>query len=393
MATSAANTKFKVENGLDVIGSANVSSNLRVEGDLTVVGTFASTLNINDNIYPYSNHVYSLGSTTKRWTLYGSSADFSNTVQISNTANISAITANSIIPNANSQPLGSSTLRWSISANTIQLLEANSSSYFQVSAAEATFNASTGVNGATDLITCSGPHSFTNGELIQYIVAPGNTAIGGLSNGSYYYATYRGSTTLTLSTTYGGANIDITGGSSETGHSLIPVKAYIGTGGIRMPLLSANVGSLRVFGNAIVNGDLTVVGNASFDTDLLYLDATNNRVGFKNSSPSSAAVVTVTGNVEFSIANTGLRLNTGTASINGYIMMVANSSNSRLTFSTYDNSTSGTQDGGYEFLGVNSTATQTLLSFNNYQMLYKSGNVASKSNFGIYNVSGTRVGP
>lgn len=166
--------------------------------------------------------------------------------------------------------------------------------------------------------------------------------------------------------------------------------------------LSVNTGSkLAVYAtgntsysNLVLNNDVTnIYGNVVFDTDMFFLDAVNNRIGFKNTTPSTAAVATVTGNVEFSIANTGLRLNTSNASINASIMMVANSTNSRVTFATYDNSNSSVQDGGFNFNGTNSTATQTLLSLNGYNFQYKSGNVAHSGNFGIYNVSGTRVGP
>lgn len=166
--------------------------------------------------------------------------------------------------------------------------------------------------------------------------------------------------------------------------------------------LSVNTGSkLAVYAtgntsysNLVLNNDVSnIYGNVIFDTDTFFIDAVNNRIGFKNTSPSTAAMATVTGNVEFSIANTGIRLNTSNASINASIMMVANSTNSRVTFATYDNSNSSTQDGGFNFNGTNSTATQSLLSFNGYNLLYKSGNVAHSGNFGIYNVSGTRVGP
>lgn len=166
--------------------------------------------------------------------------------------------------------------------------------------------------------------------------------------------------------------------------------------------LSVNTGSKLAiwatgntsYSNLVLTNDVTnIYGNVVFDTDTFFIDAVNNRVGFKNTSPSTAAMATVTGNVEFSTSNTGIRLNTSNATINASIMMVSTGSNSRVTFATYDNSNSTTQDGGFNFNGTNSTATQSLLSFNGYNLLYKSGNVAHSGNFGIYNVSGTRVGP
>lgn len=166
--------------------------------------------------------------------------------------------------------------------------------------------------------------------------------------------------------------------------------------------LSVNTGSKlavwatgnSTYSNLALTNDLTnIYGNVNFDTDLLFIDAVNNVIGVKNTSPSSAAVITITGNAQFSTPNTGIRLNTSNATINASIMLMSSASNSRVTFATYDNSNTTTQDGGFNFNGTNSTATQTLLSFNGYNLLYKSGNVAHSGNFGIYNVSGTRVGP
>ena len=86
---------------------------------------------------------------------------------------------------------------------------------------DATFNANTGVTTATDLITTGSAHNFSNGTMLQYLVAAGNTAVTGLSNGTVYFAVSANSTTLKLADTEGGANINITATAvSETGHTL-----------------------------------------------------------------------------------------------------------------------------------------------------------------------------
>lgn len=86
---------------------------------------------------------------------------------------------------------------------------------------DTTFNANSGVTSATDLITTGSAHNFSNGTMLQYIVAAGNTAIGGLTNGTVYFAVSANSTTLKLSTTEGGAAANITATAvSETGHTL-----------------------------------------------------------------------------------------------------------------------------------------------------------------------------
>ena len=86
---------------------------------------------------------------------------------------------------------------------------------------DTTFNANTGVASATDFITTGSAHNFTNGTMLQYVVATGNTAITGLSNGTVYFAVSANSTALKLSDTEGGAAINVTAtATSETGHTL-----------------------------------------------------------------------------------------------------------------------------------------------------------------------------
>lgn len=103
-----------------------------------------------------------------------------------------------------------------ISAPTAKTFNANTA-LFQ----DATFNANTGVTDATDFITTGSAHNFTNGTMLQYIVDAGNTAIGGLTNGTVYFAVSANSTALKLSTSEGGAAVNVTATAvSETGHTL-----------------------------------------------------------------------------------------------------------------------------------------------------------------------------
>jgi hypothetical protein len=149
------------------------------------------------------------------------------------------------------------------------------------------------------------------------------------------------------------------------------------------------------YSNLALNNDVTTVaGNVVSDTDTFTIDAVNNRIGLKTgiASLSTAALATVTGNIEFSTSNTGLRLQSSNATMNASIMMVANTSNSRVIFSTFDTGNT-TVLGRFQFTGTNATATQTLLDLNSVNFQYKSGNVAHAGNFGVYNVGGTRVGP
>lgn len=96
----------------------------------------------------------------------------------------------------------------------------------------ATFNANTDVNGVTDVIATVGPayHKFSNGDIVKYLVAAGNTAITGLSNNTNYYVVNTSNNThLQLSSSFGGSAVGITAGStSETGHTLtsLTTKAF-----------------------------------------------------------------------------------------------------------------------------------------------------------------------
>jgi cytoskeletal protein CcmA (bactofilin family) len=206
---------------------------------------------------------------------------------------------------------------------------------------------------------------------------------------------------LNITTTQAIATVNLTSNGTLSAGVLVANATHVV---ITNGTLSVNTGSktsISATGNSTysslsLNNDVTSIGgNVAFDTDLVVIDAVNNRIGLKATTLSSSALATITGNVEFSTANTGIRLQTSNATHNASIVMVAaNTSNSRLTFSTYDTSNSTVENGGFVFGGmVNSTSTQTLLSFSNASIKYKTGNVAHAGNFGIYDVNGTRLGP
>jgi hypothetical protein len=140
----------------------------------------------------------------------------------------------------------------------------------------ATFNANTAVDGATEFITVAS-NPFVNNDVVQYLVAAGNTAVTGLTNATSYYVVSANSTGVKLSTTLGGdaANVAPTA-VSETGHTL------------------RRTGFLAVGSNKFTNGDivqylvaagntaLTGLSNASYyyaktaNSTGLYLAATDN---------------------------------------------------------------------------------------------------------------------
>ena len=91
--------------------------------------------------------------------------------------------------------------------------------------ANTTFNALTAVSNTNDTITLSTAGSFVVGDKIIYSAASGNTPPTGLVSGTTYFVSFANSTVLALSATEGGANIDLTAGTSETGHALTGITA------------------------------------------------------------------------------------------------------------------------------------------------------------------------
>ena len=85
---------------------------------------------------------------------------------------------------------------------------------------DAGFNALSGVANTTEFITTSSAHTLSNGDRVQYLVAAGNTAIGGLTNAASYYVVSANTTAFKVAATSGGNPINVTAGVSETGHTL-----------------------------------------------------------------------------------------------------------------------------------------------------------------------------
>jgi len=78
---------------------------------------------------------------------------------------------------------------------------------------------------ATDFLKITSADSkWQVGDRFYYAVAVGNTAIGGMTANQYYYVSFANTTGITIATTVGGANVDITeartAATAETGHTI-----------------------------------------------------------------------------------------------------------------------------------------------------------------------------
>lgn len=89
-----------------------------------------------------------------------------------------------------------------------------------------TFNALSAVSNTNDTIALSSANSkFLVGDRLTYAVNTGNTAVGGLTDGSAYYVVAANTTTIQLASTPNGSAINLTAGVTETGHNLIGTTA------------------------------------------------------------------------------------------------------------------------------------------------------------------------
>lgn len=78
-----------------------------------------------------------------------------------------------------------------------------------------TFNSSDSVNSNTDFIAlANADFYYASNTYVRYYTTGGNTALSGLSNNGFYYVGLANSTGITLSTTPGGANVNITQSSN-----------------------------------------------------------------------------------------------------------------------------------------------------------------------------------
>ena len=140
-----------------------------------------------------------------------------------------------------------------------------------------TFNASSGVNSGTDFITTASAHGLSNGDKVQYLVAAGNTAVSPLVNATSYFVITANTSAFQLALTAGGANVNLTAGSSETGHTL----RRVGQGYITIASNKFQVGDKVVYdvktGNTAISplADGTAYYIASSNATTISLAATN----------------------------------------------------------------------------------------------------------------------
>lgn len=159
------------------------------------------------------------------------------------------------------------------------------------------FNANSGVANTTDIITTSTAHVFGNNEQVIYTTHPSNTVINGLANNTTYYVVnaIAGGTALQLSTSSGGAPINITANSSSAaavGHFI----ARTGTTGSNNTIAFSNAinyapnTAIRYY----INTGNTVVSGLTTNT-VYYVDQSNASHVALKATPSGSRIALTAG--------------------------------------------------------------------------------------------------
>jgi hypothetical protein len=330
-----ANTVFKVENGLLVLGSANVVGSLTVGSEFNITGNITFSGTSNGDFRPINN-TYSLGNSSNRWSLSALDIDVNGTTALSNTLSVAgqATFSSNVIPSANNVKLGDTNRRWDLYANNANVLTFGVSS---LTAANITVSNTATVSGTL----------VVNPGVANAVVVTGNSTH---------------------------SNITFTSNSTQ------------------------------FFSNVI------------FDTNVLFVDATNNRVGIATLTPDAALTVSGTANVSgavvlgstldvnsaLTVSNNGVFTGTVNASagfntganvvVSTTLVRVGNTTvNSSITSSAIF--TSGIVNAGNTTIagfanvsGVLSTGNTTVTGFANVSGVFAAGNTTVT---GFANVSGT----
>jgi hypothetical protein len=149
--------------------------------------------------------------------------------------------------------------------------------YTKPAYANIAFNALTAVSNTDDTIAITNANTYYRyGDRVVYVTDTGNNAIGGLSNGTHYYVSSANTTKIKLASTLDGTSINLTAGTSETGHRLFTTNTF----------------STNTF-NALTTLTVTT-GINTFTNNEIILGSTSNataRVGFANATTVKAVMI------------------------------------------------------------------------------------------------------
>jgi hypothetical protein len=162
--------------------------------------------------------------------------------------------------------------------------------------ANATTSIYVGANVFANVTTISVGNSTIYSNITSSVIATtGTLSVTGLATtGNLNTTTANSTTSVNI-----GANVNLTTTRFNLGNST--VNTFITATAV------GTDGTLTIGGNAVFEGALNqFAGNNNFDSGVLFVDATNNRVGVNNTSPDASLTVTGTANVSGAVRVDGL---------------------------------------------------------------------------------------
>lgn len=266
--------------GLSVIGAGTVTLNKAITVTGLTVNDY-STLDVSGLTYDYG-YILNMPSTndsvTTSSTTVISNTDITTTTVTAGNRWASVATADlDMFSGCNF--IGSTTSGHAVRLTSTGTVSFSGNSFTGYGPAARSFNASTGVNTGTDVITLDAAHGYNNGEP-AYFQDQGGTAPTGLTDGNLYYVRSESSTTITLYDTSdhaiaGGATgrADITATGSGTQYIYSAAAAIYNNSGGAVTINVTNGGSTPSIRNS--DGSSTTVNNA-VNLTITVLDKADN---------------------------------------------------------------------------------------------------------------------
>lgn len=318
-----ANTTFKTENGLLVIGETILT------GDVSITNTSAvlTTTNLN----PTSN-TGKLGNTSARWVITANTGSFSGPVDVSSNLVINT-SAFVVTTNTTSNRVGINTATPDSALTVVGSANVSQAGYFGTtitSVGSALFGNNVFYAEANNGVVRINTTDVSNTS--NKLAVAGNTYVGG-------DAVISGQ--ITAASMYLTGDLQVSGNLTYTGTADGDIVPNSNTQALGSPTDATKrwrvyASMAQIDNNLTVGGTVSVanattthaiLGNVAFDINTLYIDAANNRVGISNSTPDASLTITGTANVSGNVAVGGTLTVAGNTTLNGSIQTVAGNVN------------------------------------------------------------------
>lgn len=181
----SANSRFTVQNGLDVVGSANVSGDVRIAGNLIVSGAVSSAVETDSDIIPSQNGFF-LGTTLLRWGIFANSINANGSVTFNNTLAVAGVSTFAANVNVDSGVLFVDTVNNRVGINNTSPTEAHTVTGSSVISGNQTVGGVVTANGFSGPLNWSNVTSRPNLNLVVNVsggaTGSANVTFTGLAN-------------------------------------------------------------------------------------------------------------------------------------------------------------------------------------------------------------------